>query len=131
MEAAIFGASCRLSRAGTVVVRSPPERSHRQLSAPMTVAVARSESGGGGNRLFVFGTGFVGRYVSDRFISQGWYDLIDFLSCESYLFHLSSLDFSICCFRLLDSAAAAGVCLLGVVPSPYLDLRIGVLFFIL
>ncbi|CAL9204174.1 uncharacterized protein LOC135631730 isoform X1 [Musa acuminata AAA Group] len=73
MEAAMFGASCRLSRAGTVVVRSPPERSHRQLSAPMTVAVARSESGGGGNRLFVFGTGFVGRYVSDRFISQGWH----------------------------------------------------------
>ncbi|RWW81762.1 hypothetical protein BHE74_00009807 [Ensete ventricosum] len=71
MEA--FGASCRLPRAGTVAVRSPLERAHRQFSAPVTVAVARSESGGGGNRLFVFGTGFVGRYVSDRFISQGWY----------------------------------------------------------
>ncbi|URD85860.1 4,6-dehydratase [Musa troglodytarum] len=73
MEAAIFGSSCRLSRAGTVAVRSPPERSHRLFYAPMAVAVARSESGGGGSRLFVFGTGFVGRYVSDRFISQGWH----------------------------------------------------------
>ncbi|WOL03862.1 hypothetical protein Cni_G12582 [Canna indica] len=53
--------------------------SYRHVSSTLvTVAMTRSVAEGVRdegkiNRLFVLGAGFVGRYVSDRFIKQGWH----------------------------------------------------------
>ncbi|XP_008784961.1 protein YeeZ isoform X2 [Phoenix dactylifera] len=68
---AIWGVSWR-SRA--VPVGHLPERSRRRMLSsslpPLARVAVRSESGA--NRMFVFGTGFVGRYVSDRLRKEGW-----------------------------------------------------------
>ncbi|XP_072984746.1 uncharacterized protein [Typha latifolia] len=50
-----------------------PRRIRRPATSrvvPMAAVAAMSELGG--NRMFVFGTGFVGRYVSERLIQEGW-----------------------------------------------------------
>ncbi|CAD5190492.1 unnamed protein product, partial [Musa acuminata subsp. malaccensis] len=45
--------------------------SHRQIPTPIIMAAMRSERDGGSNRLFLLGTGFVGRYLYDRLTRQG------------------------------------------------------------
>ncbi|XP_072985566.1 uncharacterized protein [Typha latifolia] len=50
-----------------------PRRIRRPATSrvvPMAAVAAMSELGG--SRMFVFGTGFVGRYVSERLIQEGW-----------------------------------------------------------
>lgn len=45
--------------------------------APFSLPPAKGGGiGSQGNRLFVFGVGFVGRYVSNQLLKQGWYCLI-------------------------------------------------------
>lgn len=79
----IPGASLEMDAIWGVSWRSPvapagrlPERSCRQTPSsslpPPARGAVRSESGA--NRMFFFGTGFVGRYVSDRLKKEGWYD---------------------------------------------------------
>ncbi|KAG6477349.1 hypothetical protein ZIOFF_066602 [Zingiber officinale] len=77
MDSAILP-DCRAHLRPTPGAVPSPERWSRRHS-PAPIAVAETSSGprsiaeGGSKRLFVFGTGFVGRYVSDRLLRQGWH----------------------------------------------------------